>query len=110
MFRNCGSRQHVASIFSRRDFLRIGGLSIGGIGGLGLADLLRLKAASTASGNLRSATGIRSVIMVCLPGGPSHLETYDLKPSAPLDYRGEFRPIPRLSVVQRLVTDNATYN
>ena len=94
MFRNCGSRRHSASLFGRRDFLRIGGLSIGGIGGLGLADLLRLKAAATTSGARPTTGSIRSVIMVCLPGGPSHLETYDLKPSAPLDYRGEFRPIP----------------
>src|SRR4051812_28924621 len=31
--------------------------------------------------------------MICLPGGPSHLDTYDMKPAAPADYRGEFRPI-----------------
>jgi len=87
-FSNCGSRQHAAGRFSRRDFLRIGGLSLGGIGGLGLADVLRLRAEAAAG------RSVRSVIFVCLPGGPSHLETYDLKPQAPLDYRGEFRPIP----------------
>ncbi|MBS0261180.1 MAG: DUF1501 domain-containing protein [Planctomycetes bacterium] len=87
MFRNCGSHPNSASPLSRRDFLRIGGLSIGGLGGLGLPDLLRLQAAGTARQQ------VRSVIMICLPGGPSHLETYDLKPDAPLDYRGEFRPI-----------------
>jgi hypothetical protein len=88
MFLNCGSQHHSTNPFSRRDFLRIGALSIGGIGGLGLADVLRLKAAGTTKGS------VRSVIFVCLPGGPSHLETYDLKPEAPLDYRGDFRPIP----------------
>ena len=87
MFVHCGSQHHSVRSFSRRDFLRIGGLSIGGIGGLGLGDVLRLKATTT------SRSSIRSVIMVCLPGGPSHLETYDLKPQAPLDYRGEFGPI-----------------
>jgi hypothetical protein len=87
-FKNCGSRRHSASLINRRDLLRIGGLSIGGIGGLGLADLLRLRAAGTTGGT------VRSVIMICLPGGPSHLETYDLKPGAPVDYRGDFRPIP----------------
>jgi hypothetical protein len=59
MFRNCGSRRHSASLFNRRDFLRLGGLSIGGIGGLGLADVLRLKAAGTTSST------VRSVIMIC---------------------------------------------
>ncbi|MFN0053890.1 MAG: DUF1501 domain-containing protein [Planctomycetales bacterium] len=75
-------------MFTRRDMLRLGGLSIGGLGGLGLGDVLQLQAAST------SRRSVRSVIFICLPGGPSHLETYDLKPQAPLDYRGEFRPIP----------------
>jgi hypothetical protein len=87
MFVNCGSQHHSEIPLSRRDFLRIGGLSVGGIGGLGLGDVLRLQAAGTSKGS------VRSVIMVCLPGGPSHLETYDLKPEAPLDYRGEFCPI-----------------
>jgi hypothetical protein len=88
MFVNCGSQRHSPGALDRRDFLRIGGLSIGGIGGLGLGDVLRLKAEGT------STSSVRSVIMVCLPGGPSHLETYDMKPEAPSDYRGEFRPIP----------------
>lgn len=88
MFANCGSKHHAADRIPRRDLLRFGGLSLGGIGGLGLGDLLRLRAA----GN--SGRSVRSVIFICLPGGPSHLETYDLKPEAPLDYRGEFRSIP----------------
>lgn len=71
---------------SRRDFLRIGALSVGG---LTLADLLRLKARA----NVPGATAQKSVIMVYLPGGPSHIDMYDLKPEAPAEYRGEFRPI-----------------
>lgn len=70
----------------RRDFLKIGAL---GIGGLTLADLLRLK----AQGAVRSESAPKSVIMVYLPGGPSHIDMYDLKPDAPAEYRGEFRPI-----------------
>jgi hypothetical protein len=69
---------------SRRDFLRVGAL---GLGGLTLPDLLRLRARA----GKKSAP--RAVIMVCLAGGPSHLDTYDLKPNAPADYRGEFKPI-----------------
>ena len=71
---------------SRRDFLRIGAL---GIGGLTLADLLRLK----AQGAVRSEAAHKAVIMVYLPGGPSHIDMYDLKPDAPVEYRGEFKPI-----------------
>ncbi len=69
---------------SRRDFLRIGAL---GMGGLTLADLLRLEAQAGAA-----ATG-RSVINVYLPGGPTHMDTFDLKPDAPKEFRGEFSPI-----------------
>ena len=71
---------------SRRDFLRIGAL---GVGGLTLADLLRLK----AQGTVRSPSAHKAVIMVYLPGGPSHIDMYDLKPDAPAEYRGEFSPI-----------------
>jgi hypothetical protein len=70
---------------SRRDFLRIGTLSLGSVT---LADLLRLKAQATTKDS-----GKKSVIMVYLPGGPSHIDMYDLKPDAPAEYRGEFRPI-----------------
>lgn len=69
---------------SRRQFLTVGALSVGG---LTLADLGRLQAEGKAR---RSA---KKVIMVWLNGGPSHLETYDLKPGAPREVRGEFNPI-----------------
>jgi Protein of unknown function (DUF1501) len=69
---------------SRRDFLRVGAL---GIGGLTLADVLRLRAQANAS------SPVKSVIMICLSGGPSHIDMYDLKPNAPLDIRGDFKPI-----------------
>jgi hypothetical protein len=66
---------------NRRTFLQVGTM-----GGLGLADVLRLRAES-------SQPKPRAVIMVCLAGGPSHMDMYDMKPDAPADYRGEFRPI-----------------
>jgi hypothetical protein len=78
------SRRYCDGI-SRRDFLRVGAL---GVGGLSLADLLRHKAA----GAVGPAAG-KSVIMVFLHGGPSHLDMYDMKPNAPVEFRGEFRPI-----------------
>ena len=69
---------------SRRTCLRIGGLTLGG---LALPEILRAEA---AAGARPTAKG---VIMVVLPGGPSHLDTFDLKPDAPAEIRGEFRPI-----------------
>jgi hypothetical protein len=73
-------------VLSRRSFLRIGGLALGG---LTMGDVLRLQAASRDSARPRS----KSIIMVFLSGGPSHLDMYDMKPLAPREYRGEFNPI-----------------
>jgi hypothetical protein len=72
------------TLFHRRQFLRAGGL---GLFGLGLADLLRLEAQSDAPRRPKS------IIYIILGGGPSHLDTWDLKPEAPAEYRGEFKPI-----------------
>ena len=74
---------------SRRSFLTVGSL---GIGGLGLSDLLRLRA-HAATSTATPAEPNTSIIFVWLPGGPPHMEMYDMKPDAPLEYRGEFRPI-----------------
>jgi len=63
-------------------------------GGLALSDLLKLRAAAAAtSGITKAARRPKSVIMICLGGGPSHLDTYDMKPDAPAEFRGEFRPV-----------------
>jgi len=69
---------------SRRTFLRN---SLMGLAGLGLTDVLRLRAAAPA------ADQDTSVILLWLPGGPPHMETYDMKPDAPDEYRGAFRPV-----------------
>ena len=69
---------------SRRNFLRIGALSLGG---LALPQILQAEA---ASGIRRSH---KAVIMIFLPGGPSHQDMFDLKTDAPSEVRGEFRPI-----------------
>jgi hypothetical protein len=73
-------------VVTRRQALKLGAL---GLGGLGLGDLFRLQA-EASTGALYDD---RSVIFVWLPGGPPHMEMYDLKPEAPSEYRGEFRPI-----------------
>src|SRR5512138_3821515 len=68
----------------RRSFLHAG---LTAFGGLTLADLFRLRARAAAP------TGPKSMIVLWLWGGPSHMETFDLKPDAPAEYRGEFKPI-----------------
>src|SRR5215813_680150 len=70
---------------NRRVMLKIGGLALGG---LALPDLLRAEAIS----GRRSSH--KAVIMVFLSGGPPHQDMVDLKPGAPAEIRGEFRPIP----------------
>lgn len=73
---------------SRRHFLRIGGLALGG---LSLPQILRAEASSpTVRGR---SLGHKAVIMIYLSGGPSHQDMYDLKMDAPLEIRGSFRPI-----------------
>lgn len=69
----------------RRDFLKVGAL---GTTGLGLASYLRLAHA----GEVRPAAG-KAAIFVYLGGGPPHMDTFDLKPDAPPEFRGEFNPI-----------------
>src|SRR6266566_3915002 len=68
----------------RRDFLKIGGLAMGG---LALPELLRAEAAAGIRGSHKA------VIMIFLPGGPPHQDFLDLKPDAPAEVRGEFSPI-----------------
>ncbi len=75
-------------ILTRRSFMRVGGMALGGMS-IGLGDVLRLQAASRDS----AAPRARSIIMIFLSGGPSHLDMYDMKPLAPREYRGEFNPI-----------------
>jgi len=69
---------------NRRHFLRIGAL---GMGGITLPQLLRAESMSA------SGSSNKSVIMIYLPGGPSHLDLYDIKDSAPSHIRGEFASI-----------------
>jgi hypothetical protein len=84
---------------SRRHFLRIGALTLAGLGPFGLQPW-RLRAADTTD------AADTSVILIWLPGGPPHMETYDMKPDAPEEYRGAFRPIksvvPGLDVCELL--------
>jgi hypothetical protein len=74
------------SRMTRREMMRVGFL---GLGGLTLADMLRLRAQGAANPERKD----RAVIVLWVHGGPSHLETYDLKPDAPPETRSLFKPI-----------------
>ena len=69
---------------SRRDFLTIGGLALGGL------SLPQILAAEAHAGIRKNQ---KAIIMVFLPGGPAQHDMFDMKPDAPSDIRGEFKPI-----------------
>jgi hypothetical protein len=89
MFTIWGNRQGFCDGVNRRNFLKIGAFGAG----LTLADMLRLRAAASDTPVAAAQTRQKSAIMIYLPGGPSHMDMYDLKPDAPVEFRGEFRPI-----------------
>ena len=72
---------HRSLQVDRRSFLKAGIL---GTAGLSLAELLRAEAQAGAG------TSIKSVIILWMRGGPSHIDMWDPKPNAPAEYRGEF--------------------
>src|SRR6476660_3438262 len=78
------SHRHCDGV-TRRELLRAGTL---GLGGLTLAELLRHEALATPK-----PARPKSVIYIVLDGGPSHIDMWDLKPAAPIEYRGPFQPI-----------------
>jgi hypothetical protein len=93
---HCSDFEQLA--VSRRHLLRVGGLSILGLGGAGLV--------GAAPRNARPRPRARAVILLHQYGGPSHHDTLDMKPAAPEAIRGEFRPIatrvPGISVCEHL--------
>lgn len=72
--------------FSRRNFLRIGGASLCGVG---LLDALKARAAAVGA----PAPKAKQMIVCWMAGGPPHTDMFDMKPDSPSDYRGEFKPI-----------------
>lgn len=85
-----GPMRKCRGTLSRRDVLQVGGLSFAG---LTLAEVLRLRA-SAAPSSARGAERAKSVILIWMRGGPSHIDSFDMKPNAPAEVRGEFHPIP----------------
>ncbi len=84
-----GAKRKFCDGISRREFLQIGALG----GALTLADWFRVQAQAAPAGRPAASVPNKSVIMIYLLGGPAQLDTYDLKPAAPAEYCGEFKPI-----------------
>lgn len=82
-----GAGQYCDGV-NRRSFLQIG---MAGMASVGLPQILKAKEDSSALGTPKKNT---SVILLWLDGGPSHMDLYDLKPEAPAEYRGIWKPIP----------------
>jgi hypothetical protein len=70
--------------YSRRSFLTVGGMALGGVG---LSNVLR------AEDEAGAKSSHKAIINIYMPGGPSHMDLWDLKPDAPAEVRGDFRPI-----------------
>ena len=84
-----GKRGKLCDGVSRRQFLKIGGLALGG---LSFPEILR---AEVQNGSTSTGQGLshKAIIMIYLSGGPSHQDMYDLKMEAPREIRGDFKPI-----------------
>lgn len=84
---DAGSTQRYCDGLSRRSFVRLG---VAGMASVGLSRVLQARDEASKQGAAAKNT---SVILLWLDGGPSHMDLYDLKPEAPAEYRGIWRPI-----------------
>ena len=82
-----GQKTRYCDGMSRRSFIKIGGLATGAIGGLNLADLMRVQAGAP------NGKSNKAVINIFLGGGPPHQDMWDIKTEAPSEIRGEFSAI-----------------
>jgi Protein of unknown function (DUF1501) len=85
---DAGGTEQYCDGLSRRSFVQLG---VAGLATLGLGDVLRAKALSAPTAGAKSTK--KSVILIWLDGGPSHLDLYDMKPLAPAEVRGIWKPI-----------------
>ena len=79
------SQHRFCDGMKRRDFLKVGALGAG----LSLTDYLRMAKA----GEVKSTAKAKAAIYIRLGGGPTHMDTFDMKPEAPVEYRGDLKPI-----------------
>ena len=93
MLRILGSERRLCDGLSRRDLMQVGGLGLAG--GLSLPMLLASEEARAVDADAPA----KSVILINLMGGPSHIDMFDMKPEAPAEVRGEFRPVSSLSLI-----------
>ena len=104
MLRVLGSPTQLCDSITRRDVMRVGGLSL--FAGASGFTLPRLLAANEEDRGLKRRAKAKSIILFNLLGGPSHIDMFDMKPEAPREIRGEFRPIassvPGLQVCELL--------
>jgi Protein of unknown function (DUF1501) len=87
MLRFLGASHTFCDGHSRRDFLQIGAFGAG----LSLAGMLQSRVSAAAK--KQPSRSNKAAIMIYLPGGPSHMDMYDLKPEAPVEFKGEFNAI-----------------
>ena len=81
-------RRDGLTVYSRRSVLKAG---LAGLAGLSLPRLLQGRARASAAG--QSLPGNKSVILIWMTGGPSHIDTWDMKPEMPYEIRGPFKDI-----------------
>ncbi|MBI4601124.1 MAG: DUF1501 domain-containing protein [Planctomycetes bacterium] len=84
-----GREREGLVVLGRRSMLKAG---VAGMAGLTLPALLRARAEAAAAG--RASSRSKAVILLWMSGGPSHIDTWDVKPDAPAEVRGPFRSIP----------------
>src|SRR6266498_3572420 len=86
-----GQQGRLCDGLTRRELLRVGGAAMLG---LSLPQILRLQAEASEPGKKEAGFGsAKSVILIFLQGGPSHIDIWDPKPDAPSNVRGDFKPI-----------------
>jgi hypothetical protein len=93
MLRILGSHKKLCHGVTRRDFLWAGGLSLFGLDASGFFRLAGSQAADSGKPRLPSFGRAKACILLYLYGAPSQLETFDMKPDAPVEIRGELKPI-----------------
>ena len=88
-----GSPAHTCDGVSRRDFMRVGSLGLFGVSLSSVLSLERVQASTSALAGMKGFGSAKSVILLFLQGGPSHIDIWDPKPEAPSNIRGEFKAI-----------------